>query len=402
MRRATIRVGAAAYLSALFGLNAGAAEHTIYSLPCYPNGGKDASGSRVTDSSGNLYTTSIGGGQFNLGTVLELAAPSGGGTAWTGTTIYSFGTADASNPKAGLLQGPSGSYYGTAYYNDDSGCDGYGCGAVFQLLPPTNTVPSWTVTVLYDFTGAPDGANPNASLVQDSAGKLFGTTLNGGIDGTGTVFQLQPPAKAGGAWAESVIYSFSGGTDGGYPAAPLLLGSGGVLYGTAMSGGVGNGVVFTLTPPVTKGAAWTQDVLYNFSAPSDGSGPIGGLAAGKARKLYGTTQFGGTAGFGTAFELVPPMTGQTVWTENLIYSFANNGDGALPAAGLYVNAQSKLYGTTEGTGGTGSYGSVFRLSPPKSGATTWTEKTLYKFSGGPDGEYPVAPLIPELSGRCLR
>ncbi len=198
--------------------------------------------------------------------------------------------------------------------------------------------------------------------------------------GCGTVFKLTPPAKGQTAWAETVLYSFKGGSDGLNPQAGLIADNTGALYGTTSAY---PGTVFKLTPPARGQTAWTETVLYNFcSLPncSDGAEPnFVSLIADKEGALYGTTGSGGIGNYGTVFKLTPPAKGQTVWTETVLYSFKGGSDGQNPEASLIADDQGALYSTTffGGTGGSfprdpGS-GTVFKLTPPAKGQTTWTK-----------------------------
>jgi uncharacterized repeat protein (TIGR03803 family) len=169
-------------------------------------------------------------------------------------------------------------------------------------------------TVLYRFTGGSDGSDPRGGLIADKEGALYGTTRKGrnGIScggDCGTVFKLTPPAEGQTAWTETVLYRFTGGSDGREPFAGLIAGQQGALYGTTIRGGTGNGgsgfgTVFKLTPPAKGQTAWKETVLYRFTGGSDGSEPIAGLIADKEGALYGTTEVGGgNNNNGTVFKL---------------------------------------------------------------------------------------------------
>jgi uncharacterized repeat protein (TIGR03803 family) len=214
-------------------------------------------------------------------------------------------------------------------------------GAVFELTPNAAKT-AWTETVLYSFCAqggesCTDGANPEASLVMDAAGRLYGTTYEGGgaDNNSGTVFELTPNA-AKTRWTETVLYSFctQGGescTDGVLPHAGLIMDAAGRLYGTTYEGGAhGAGTVFELTPNAAK-TTWTKTVLYSFGAQSgDGAYPeVAGLIMGASGQLYGTTTGGGAHGAGTVFELTPNAA-KTTWTETVLYSFCAQGGGAAP------------------------------------------------------------------------
>jgi uncharacterized repeat protein (TIGR03803 family) len=264
-------------------------------------------------------------------------------------------------------------------------------------------------TVLYSFTGGSDGSEPVAGLIADNQGALYGTTSGGGSSGRGTVFKLTPPGRGQTAWTETVLYSFTGGSDGAFPAAGLIVDNASNLYGTTVGGGGndrcanGCGTVFKLTPPGRGQTAWTETVLHSFTGGgftggSDGGLPLAGLIADNGGALYGTTFGGGTIGGGTVFKLTPPGRGQTAWTETVLYSFCslpNCSDGDSPAAGLIADKQGVLYGTT--LGGESSVGpvgmTVFKLTPPGRSQTAWTEAVLYSFTGGSDGGDPRAGLI---------
>jgi uncharacterized repeat protein (TIGR03803 family) len=240
--------------------------------------------------------------------------------------------------------------------------------------------------VLYSFSGGTDGGSPAGGLIFDGAGNLYGTTNGGGTYSGGTVFELSP--AAGGGWTETVIHSFGNGTDGNGPEAGLIFDAAGNLYSTTNGGGTYNGgTVFELTPQA--GGGWTETVIHSFGSGTDGAGPWAGLIFDAAGNLYSTTKGGGTYNGGTVFELTPQAGGG--WTEQVLHSFQGGADGAQPYAGLIFDAAGNLYGTTYFGGAYGYYGTVFDLTPAAGG--TWTEKVLYNFSGFPDGINPVGGLI---------
>jgi uncharacterized repeat protein (TIGR03803 family) len=260
-------------------------------------GGTDGAlphGSLVRDRSGNLYGTTFSGGDvscdtFGCGTVFKLT-PSGQLTA-----LHTFtGAPDGANPVAGLFRDSSGNLYGTTPYGGDSSCGSFGCGTVFKLTP------AGQLTALHTFTGAPDGVYPNAGLVRDASGNLYGTTYGGGTYGPGTVFKVTAAGQ------QRVLYSFTGSTDGQYPYSTLVRDSRGNLYGTTFQGGAyGFGVVFKLSP------SGHESVLYSFTGGTDGGNPYAGLTRDSSGNLYGTTFVGGDlscnapSGCGTVFELTP-------------------------------------------------------------------------------------------------
>jgi uncharacterized repeat protein (TIGR03803 family) len=238
----------------------------------------------------------------------------------------------------------------------------------------------WTEAVLHYFDhhgGQPeaDGLYPNG-IVLGGDGVLVGTTFSGGTKGAGTVFLLRRPASPGG-WIETAIYNFEdAGGDGANPAGSVAFGDGGILYGTTEFGGASRaGTVFSLTPPAVPGGAWTETVLYSFAGGSDGQSPVAGVAIGPGGVLYGTTFQGGirnatcaaNGGCGTVFSLTPPASGSGAWTKATIHSFTGGSDGYGPYAGVSVAEGGTLFGTTEFGGSCSSSaagcGTVFALEP---------------------------------------
>jgi uncharacterized repeat protein (TIGR03803 family) len=343
-----------------------------------------------------------------------------GGVPFNGLTVGAGGGGGSHSTAPGG-HGQSASFYGTTSTGGSSND-----GVVFSMNP------SGAETIIHNFTGGTDGAGPYGVLIIDKAGNLYGTTTAGGSADAGTVFEVSGNA-------ETVLYSFAGGANGADPIAGLVEDAAGNLYGTTSQGGTnGNGTVFELAIPKTKGAPWTQSVLYSFGAGTDGSVPIGGVNFDSAGNLYGTTSSGGAYGYGIVFQLVPGAR----WTENILHSFQNGNDGSVPYAGLIADKSGNFYGAaTQGGangGGTvyeligsgsnwnfsviysvpgwgisgtfrnvvldssgnlygtthcdGSYsaGTVYELSP--SGGN-WKYSLLYTFTGGSDGQYSVANLV---------
>jgi uncharacterized repeat protein (TIGR03803 family) len=242
--------------------------------------------------------------------------------------------------------------------------------------------------VLYNFKGGADGFGPDTGLVVDAAGNLYGATYRGGGgcngDGCGTVFELTLSA---GKWREQVLHRFKGPQAD--PTAGLILDAGGNLYGTASDALGGNGMVFKLAS-AAKGK-WKMSVLHAFSGGNDGQGPWGGLVLDPAGNLYGTTAFGGGYGSckgylhsycGTVFELQPPGAKGGKWKENVLYRFEGGSDGGNPFASLIIDAAGNLYGTTE-IGGAYGRGTVFKLAHGPNGK--WTKSVLHSFDDSTDG-----------------
>ncbi len=275
-----------------------------------------------------LYTTAEGQGGAPAGTADVVTPPANPGDPWTGSVIYSFEGSAGSQPFAGMIFS-AGALFGTDYYSGDEFCV---CGVVYELAPPVTAGAGWTESTIHTFTGSPDdGGGSEAPLVEGPGGVLYGTTFYGGAGsrsvcsfstgvGCGTVFQLTPPTAPGGAWTESILYSFTGvNGDGAYPKGAVIISPSGIIYGTTEYGGsategspctfsavVGCGTVFQLTPPSVPGGPWTETVLHSFSGQNgDGSLPVAGLALAANGALYGTTSTGGSSGKGGVFSIQP-------------------------------------------------------------------------------------------------
>jgi uncharacterized repeat protein (TIGR03803 family) len=275
-------------------------------------------GALVFDKAGNLYGTTYVGGLLSDGTVFQLSPPTTPGGSWTETTIYGFrGRSDGLGPQSGLIIDEAGALYGTTNGGGNLRCNqaGGGCGVVFRLVPPNTPGDPWSEQVLLAFGDqAGDGRFPVADLVPDKAGNLYGMTPEGGSHNAGTVFQLTRPARSRDPWTETVLYNFERNSNG-YPQAGLKLDEGGALYGTtAGPGGLACppacGTVFRLSPPATIGGAWTETVLHKFIGGTDGAAPYSDLLR-VGGVFYGTTIAGGAVtstcpvGCGTVFKLAP-------------------------------------------------------------------------------------------------
>jgi uncharacterized repeat protein (TIGR03803 family) len=252
-----------------------------------------------------------------------------------------------------------------------------------------------------------EGFFPEASLISDPAGNLYGTTEKGGVFHGGTVFELTP--NADGTWTETVLHNFcslNNCQDGRYPLAAVTFDEAGNLYGTTSQGGAHNysGTVFKLTP--NKDGTWTESVLHNFCSRKncfDGGEPAASLIFDEAGNLYGTTEMDGAhctgryACGGVVFELTPNSDGS--WMESVLYNFCSlKGcfDGRNPASSLIFDKVGNLYGTTAFGGVSNYFGTVFELSAKAGGG--WTEKVLHRFSSDNTGYSPVAGLIFDTAG----
>jgi uncharacterized repeat protein (TIGR03803 family) len=349
-------------------------------------------------------------GNLGCGTVFRLS-PKNGSWIFTLLYEFQGGQ-DGESPQAAVTIGPDGAVYGTTLYGGAFGCNvGYGCGIAFKLTPGTSichtALCSWHETIIYDFADDPHGfATPYGGLIFDQEGNIYGTAFAGGVGvcarACGAVYQLTP---SHGEWTLTPIYIFTGGDDGASPMSTLLRDSHGNLYGTSSLGGINqSGTVFELVP---SGQTWTFHLLYSFRGQEDGSNPMVGLvmdsagnlygntAIGAANfggaifqlspqgvgwsfavldspagglyaplnidshgNLYGTTFAGGASGLGRVFELTPSGNG---WIQHDLYSFSG-ADGALADSSVTLDNSGRLYGTTS-SGGGNQAGVVWELTP---------------------------------------
>ena len=371
------------------------------------DGGQPAAGPTL-DPSGNLYGTTFYGGNPNdcaggCGAVYKLTHRN---SSWVLSPLYAFtGGDDGAYPDYGALTlGPDGAPYGTT---SSAGLDE--SGTVFSVRPHATACPSiicpWMETTVHQFGTGNDGLQPLGGVVFDAAGNLYGTTYLGGTSGMGTVFEA---TRSGQSWTETVIYNFAGGSDGANPVAGLTFDSAGNLYGTTYSGGAnGWGTVFKLSP---SGSGWTKTVIYNFQNANDGRAPAGGVIFDQAGNLYGGTVFGGANSGGVVYELSPSNGSWTLtplysfsgvagpynkltfdasgslygttyrdganlvgsvfkltqsdgnWTFTDLYDFTGANDGGYPTSSVAVDVHGDVYGTAS-SGGTIGQGVVFEITP---------------------------------------
>jgi uncharacterized repeat protein (TIGR03803 family) len=217
----------------------------------------------------------LGGGTNNAGTVFRVKPNS------KETVLHSFGPGDGASPQSDLLLDQDGSLYGTTFFGGDNSV-----GTVFRISARGRE------SVLHSFGPGGDGINPVDTLAMDAEGNLYGITNKGGTANAGTVFRIKPNRK------ESVLYSFTGGADGGLPQGGVILGLDGNLYGTTAAGGVhGAGTIFRVKPN------GKQTTLYSFTGGTDGAAPRSKVIMGSDGNLYGTATAGGTHGAGVVFRL---------------------------------------------------------------------------------------------------
>jgi uncharacterized repeat protein (TIGR03803 family) len=339
-----------------------------------------------TDSAGNIYGTTVLGGDFGSGTVFQLSPTPNG---WVHTVLYSFtGGADGGEPYKGVTLDSEGNLYGTAVTGGSGNCEG-GCGVAYKV---SNTGGTWTQAVIHAFTGGDDGSGPGARVTVDTAGNIYGMAPTGGANGLGTIYRIRQAPT--GAWAFMVIHAFTGGADGASGSAGRMILREGHLYGAATTGGShGSGVVFELTRRGTRGiGGWDFRTIYSFQGQPDGSFPYGALLFDGSGNLYGTTYYGGANGIGAVYKLSPQPVGE--WTEDLIYSFEQGTDGNSPISNLVFDVAGNLYGTTS-EGGLGS-GTIFKLSPVGKGS--WIETVVHAFAGPPDGGFSYNGMVVDVFG----
>jgi uncharacterized repeat protein (TIGR03803 family) len=266
------------------------------------------------------------------------------------TVLHTFtGGPEGASPDAALVRDSAGNLFGTAEFGGDPNCgSGKGCGLVFKLDPSGN------FTVMHSFKG-PDGSNPTAAVMPDSAGNLFSTTSAGGAFSGGTVFKLAPTGQL------TVLHSFGRGKDGRFPTGGVIMDSSGNLFGTTLAGGgSGFGTVYKV------GTTGSETILHSFAnQQGEGQNPVGGLLLDASGNLFGTTASGGdlnacagepSPGCGIVFELVSGKR------EIVLHIFEENADGAQPLAALIRDASGNLVGTTA-NGGPNGFGVVFKITP---------------------------------------
>jgi uncharacterized repeat protein (TIGR03803 family) len=356
-------IAAAVALAVVVGLTAlaqPAAAETLKVLHSF-KGKKDgghADAGLVMDKQGTLYGTTSGDNSSFFGTVYKVDS------SGKETVLHNFsGGKDGSTPFCDLILDGAGTIYGTT---SAGGTDG--AGIIFKMDGKGHE------TVLYNFTGGADGGAPDAGVIRDSAGNLYGTASVGGTSGNGVVYELSRSGKL------MVLYTFTGGADGSLPAAPLVRDAAGNLYGTAAEGGASSsGVVFELD---TTGK---ETVLHSFSGGKDGAFPLAGLVRDSSGNLYGTALEGGISENGTVFKV------SKAGKFTLLHAFKSRSDGQFPHGGLVRDSTGTLYGTTL-QGGKDSLGTIFKVSK------TRKETVLYSFHGVKDGQDPLATLLRDSAG----
>lgn len=368
-------------------------ERVLYAFKGTPDGAAPSAG-LIEDTHGNFYGTTMSGGPNSDGTVFKLSRASNG--AWTETILYSFSGIDGDAPVAALVMDTAGNLYGTT-----AGGGAYGGGTAFEV---SHSSTGWTESVLHSFGNGQDGWDPQAEMVFDSAGNLYGTTQLGGAifgrgdDNGGTVFQLTPGASG---WTETILYSFTGeylGPDPNLPAGSVVLAKNGNIYGVAQTGGAnGQGAVYQLAP--NSDGTYTESVIFSFNV-NDGAVPNSTPVQDANGNLYGTTRQGGdgacsSVGCGVVYSLT--SNGDGTWSETVLHEL-NGRDGSTAIGPPAFDSAGNLYAVAE-AGGADSAGSIFELIPRVTGP--WSESVLHTFSGGTDGAAPLAGVTIDSSGNLF-
>jgi uncharacterized repeat protein (TIGR03803 family) len=366
---------------------AAAAEKVVYSFSGSPLGEIPEAGV-IFDTAGNMYGTTMRGGTGNecgsgCGEVYELQPQGSGG--WQETVLHSFDLAHGAYPDTPLVFDPSGNLYGVTQVG----------GALGEAYALQRGAHSWRFDVLHNFRGGRDGQQPRAPLVLDGSGDLYGTTVGGGSGGSGgngTAFMLFHGSDG---WGEDTLNRFRSSDRGAAPQAPLVFDPAGNLYGTTIYGGntacaEGCGVVYELVPRQNGGR--TLRVLHQFDG-SDGYAPDAGLVPDGKGDFFGSTNEGAHSGCfggcGVIFEISPNQKG--AWRFTLLHAFDRN-DGGGPAGPMVFDSAGNLFGSTVVGGDVKACpqqlgcGVVFELSPRRNGK--WAYAVLHKFSSGSDGALP--------------
>jgi uncharacterized repeat protein (TIGR03803 family) len=377
MRSTFLMTTAAAALLCASGASpafAGKAKETAAYSFAGGNDGGFPQGGLVADSKGAMFGVTTSDGSGHNGVIFEVDKTHG---AWTETPLYAFtGGADGGVPQAGLMIDAAGNLFGTTYQG------GAGYGTVFELRRDRQ---AWKYKVLWTFSGGNDGGSPSGRLAMDANGNLYGTATEGGTGVVGAVFELSLPAKGDKSWSETVLYNFTGNNDGGEPMGNVLLGGDGNIYGTTAGYGQYNyGVVYKLTP---ANGTWTQSVLHPFQGSTDGEVPRDGLMQDSSGTLYGTTA-GFDDSYGNVFSLATDGSNYTVLYTIPSCQGCLTGNG--PWQTVTMDSSGALYGATLADG-ENNLGEVFKLIPGKN--SQWTAKVLYAFTGGAASQYPYSTVL---------
>ena len=388
MHSKTFQIGVCAFLVLLtstIGFAADSPSTTELILHSF-TGGADGSvpdGALTLAGNGTFYGSTFFGGTANDGVVFKLSRTA---TGTQETVVYNFqgGSSDVRNPSGRLLVTKDGTIFGTA----TGGEQGYG--AVYKLTPSGTT---YMESILHVFAV---GETPiNSGVIVDKAGNLYGETAGGGQFGDGTIYELERST----AGYKFVILDSFNQNEGNFASGGLIFDQAGNLYGTTLSGGPNFlGTIFELQRG--SNGTWTESTLYTFQNTADGVNPGGSLVFDSSGNLFGTTEYGGDTscadgfGCGEVYELSPSGG---VWTKTVLHLFTDTPDGHAPDAGLAIDQYGNLFGTTN-NGGTAGTGTLFEVSPTSSG---WTETVLHSFTDGADGGFLTSPVTLDLKGNIF-
>jgi uncharacterized repeat protein (TIGR03803 family) len=327
-------------------------ETVIFSFADGDDGGFPSS-PLIVEGNRDPVSSTLMGGTANQGNIFRLSPPASGDNSWTEKVLVNFQGApgDGSGPLGPQLVLQSGTTFGTTSSGGASNC-----GTAYQLTPGLN-VNTVEEKVLFNFTCGADGGRPQEGLVTDGKGNFFGTTESNGTLNNGEVFELTPAGSS--EPKEKTIFAFNV-TDGAQPVGNLLAFDGS-LYGVTFQGGqFGQGVVFRLTPPAQAGGKWKETVLHSFSGGTDGGEPQSGLIPDGKGGFFGTASQGGTTGNGNFFHLVPPAPAGGTWTLTPLHQFAGGNAGSVPSGDLLKHGGA-IFGTTQGS--TGGRSTVYKIIP---------------------------------------
>jgi len=337
---------------------------------------------------GALAAPTLGGPAHLYGTAGSVFEMTKGRRGWSEKTIFTFNVRDGNLPAAPLIIDQSGNLYGTTV-----GGGSQDQGVVFELTPNTD---GWAESVLYNFCSqgggyCTDGQHPFAGVVMDTADNLYGATRDAGPYNGGVVYELTPNS---GSWTYSLIYGFCSKPnceDGGGPYVTPVLDKSGNLYGMAIAGGppqrCSRGCYIVYEVSPSAGGGWNERVLHRFTGAN---GPtLDGVGFDGAGNLYGTTTYGGKNGHGRVFKLSPSAKGS--WKATVLYTFPHAKDGGWPQGTLAIDKHGTLYGIAGGGGGCGgTCGLIYKLAPQAHGK--WKYSVVYKFNGS-DGQWPQGGLV---------
>jgi uncharacterized repeat protein (TIGR03803 family) len=311
-------------------------------------------------------------------------------SAQTENILFSFSETGSFWPQGGLVEDAKGNLYGTT-----EGGGTYGVGTIYELSPPAQAGGAWTQSTIYNFLSwGTTGYMPSSELTVDGTGALYGTTYYGGDSRCvcGVVYKLTPPTKQGGAWTQQVLHAFtstSSGTDGRLPNAAVVVNKQGTIYGVTQQGGAWDGgVLYQITP--VKGGTFTETVLYSFGNGDDASTPNGPLIQDSTGALYGVASLGGAFNDGAVYKFIPPTKAGGQGTESILFSFGGGSlsSGITPVGDLVFDTAGNLYGVTDAGGDPVSDGVVYQLQPATG---TWIENVLLDFTGT-TGKSPAGGL----------